>query len=78
MARPRKPKNYTEQLQQIDSQITSLKEEIQSLKARRKEVAASKEKAEMQQLMELVKISGKSPAEFIDALHSNPEEDKEL
>lgn len=77
MARPRKPKDFGEQLQLIDQQIAAHREEIQKLKLRRKEVAETKEKADMQQLLELVRNSGKTPAEFLDALNSDSQDEED-
>lgn len=77
MARPRKPKDFGEQVQLIDQQIAFHREEIQKLKLRRKEVVEAKDKADMQQLLELVRNSGKTPAEFLDALNSDSEYEEE-
>lgn len=77
MARPRKPKDFGEQLQLIDQQIAAHREEIQKLKLRRKEVAEAKENSDMQQLLELVRNSGKTPAEFLDAINSDSQDEED-
>lgn len=76
MARPKKIRNYVDQLLEIDRQIDLNKAAIKSLKEQRKLVAGEKEKTDMSALMNLVRSSGKTPEELLQTLRV-PESDTE-
>lgn len=57
-----------EQLQSIEDQIASHKKAIASLKVQRKAVLEAKEKAELTDLMDAIRMSGKTPAEFLTSI----------
>ncbi len=69
MARARKgARTLEDQIIDVDIEIEMLKEEISKLKAKRKKLMAQKDQEDMQKIMDLVKESGKTPAEFLVAL----------
>lgn len=63
-------KSYDEQIKEIDNKIAQLQDRISQLNNRKKALLASKEKEEMEALYQLVKASGKTPAELLAALTS--------
>lgn len=61
-------KPLDEQLGDIDMKIQHYQNKINDLNNRKKTILASKEKEEMDALYQLVKASGKSPAELLTSL----------
>ncbi|MCI9576923.1 MAG: hypothetical protein HFJ84_09835 [Clostridiales bacterium] len=69
MGRPRKtPKSLEDQIIDIDIEIERLKDEITALRAKRKKLMAEKDQEDMKKIMDMVKESGKTPAEFLVAI----------
>lgn len=69
MARPKKIlKSLEDQIIDIDIQIEQLKEEITNLRAKRKQLMAEKDQEDMKKIINMVKESGKTPAEFLVAI----------
>ena len=69
MARPKKnAKRLEDQIIDVDIEMERLKEEMAALRAKRKKLMAQKDEEDMQKIVDMVKGSGKTPAEFLVAI----------
>lgn len=67
MAR-RKQLSITERLTQVEAQIVQKKEELKALKAERKNLREEKKKEDMEEIYQLISLSGKSVEEVKELL----------
>ena len=61
-------KSLEDQIIDIDIQIEQLKDEITNLRAKRRQLMAEKDQEDMKKIINMVKESGKTPAEFLVAI----------
>ena len=77
MGRPRKsPKSLEDQILDVEIEIESRKEEITKLKAKRKKLMQAKDQEDMKKIINLVKESGKTPAEFLVSISRSEQQGK--
>lgn len=67
MAR-RKQLSITERLTQVEAQIVQKEEELKALKAERKNLREEKKKEDMEEIYQLISLSGKSVEEVKELL----------
>ncbi len=72
MPRGRKPEPHSteEQIAKIDSEIDDYKQKISHAREKRKSLFMKQEKAEMSELYQAVKTSGKTAGEFLNSLNN--------
>jgi len=63
-------KTINDKIAEIEASISTYQKRISKLSAQKKELLASKEKAEMDALYKAIKQSGKSPLEIISEISS--------
>jgi len=63
-------KTINDKIAEIEAKISTYQKRISKLSAQKKELLASKEKAEMDALYKAIKQSGKSPLEIISEISS--------
>jgi len=63
-------KTINDKIAEIEAKISTYQKRISKLSAQKKELLASKEKAEMDALYKAIKQSGKSPLEIISEVSS--------